>query len=78
MRSSVFHKLSAVAWVVLGLISYPLGWANSVALVWAASAYANAKTDWAAADASKTQEILDRLERIEGRACGCHCQCTKA
>ncbi len=60
-----FHRSRAILWAVLGLVSFPLGWANSVALVWAASVYANVLTDISAAEAADDRQILERLDRIE-------------
>ncbi len=60
-----FHRSRAILWAVLGVVSFPLGWANSVALVWAASVYANVLTDVGAAEAADDRQILERLDRIE-------------
>lgn len=60
-----FHRSRAILWVILGVASFPLGWANSVALVWAASVYANVLTDIGAAEAADDREVLARLDRIE-------------
>lgn len=70
-----FNRASGLAWVVLGIAAIPLGWANSVLLVWLASAYANAKTDWGAADASKADKILEAISELrkEVRSGVCHC-----
>lgn len=60
-----FHRSRAILWAILGIVSFPLGWANSVALVWAASVYANVLTDISAAEAADDREVLARLDRIE-------------
>jgi len=60
-----FHKARAVAWAVLGLVSFFMGWQNSVALVWGASVYANVVSDWTAGEAADDREIVERLRRIE-------------
>ncbi len=60
-----FHRSRAIVWALLGIVSFPLGWANSVALVWAASVYANVLTDVGAAEAADDRQILERLDRIE-------------
>lgn len=59
------HRGRAVLWAIAGVASFPLGWANSVALVWFASVYANVVSDWGAAEAADDREVLDRLDRIE-------------
>lgn len=59
-----FHRSRAIVWGVLGVISFALGWQNSVALVWAASLYANISTDWGAAEAADDRELLVELQRI--------------
>lgn len=60
-----FNWISAGLWLCFGIVSFPLGWANSVALVWIASVYANTKTDWGAAEAADDHAVLERLDRIE-------------
>lgn len=60
-----FARLRAAFWTLLGLASVPLGWANSVALVWAASVYANVASEVAAAEAADDHVVLDRLALIE-------------
>ncbi len=60
-----FHRSRAILWAILGLVSFPLGWANSVALVWAASVYANVAGDLGVAEAADDRQILERLDRIE-------------
>lgn len=60
-----FNWVSAGLWVILGIISFPFGWSNSVVMVWMASVYANTKTDWGAAEAADDKEVVERLDRIE-------------
>lgn len=62
-----FHRSRAVLWLLLGALSFTFGWQNSVALVWAASLYANIVSDWGAAEAADDREIVSRLRRIEGQ-----------
>lgn len=61
----LFHRCSAAFWGVLGLISFALGWQNSVAMVWLASVYANIKSDWGAAEAADDSAVTERLDRHE-------------
>lgn len=66
MRKRVwFHRARAIVWVIIGAASYPLGWANSVAVVWTASLYANIMTDWGAAEAADEHEVMDELAEIK-------------
>lgn len=60
-----FHRTRAILWAVVGVISFPLGWANSVVLVWIASVYANCLTDWGTAEAADDRALAERLDRIE-------------
>lgn len=73
----LLHRADAAFWVVLGAVSFPIGWANSVVLVWIASVYANVKSGWSAAEAADNREVLaelrrvcERLERIEASLAG--------
>lgn len=59
-----FHRSRALGWVIVGALSFPLGWANSVVLVWIASVYANVFTDWGAAEAADDRRVLDGLTAI--------------
>lgn len=58
-------RLRAAAWAVVGVISFPLGWAQSVVLVWIASVYANVASEMATGEAADDRALVDRLERIE-------------
>lgn len=64
-KKVALNKIMGIAWVLFGAIAFALGWQNSVALVWLASVYANAKTDWGTAEAADDRAILERLDRIE-------------
>jgi hypothetical protein len=68
MRRKVwFHRSRAILWAVIGAASFPLGWANSVVLVWIASVYANCLTDWGAGEAADDRALAERLDRIEAK-----------
>lgn len=60
-----WHRSRAIAWAIIGALSFPLGWANSVVLVWIASLYANVSTDWGTGEAADDREVVERLDRIE-------------
>lgn len=60
-----FHRSRAIAWAMVGIVSFPLGWASNIALIWCASLYANVFTDWGAGEAADDTAITDRLDRIE-------------
>ncbi|MCX5066638.1 hypothetical protein OOJ91_12190 [Micromonospora lupini] len=60
-----FHRSRAVVWMAVGALSFPLGWANSVVLVWVASLNANVVTDIGAAEAADDRNVTARLDRIE-------------
>jgi hypothetical protein len=62
-----FHRSRAVVWVIVGVISFPLGWANSVVLVWIASVYANISGDIGAAAAADDRAVIERLDRVDLR-----------
>lgn len=61
------HRSRAIAWVIIGALSFPLGYASSVTLVWIASLYANIASDWSSAEAADNREVLKILHRIEKR-----------
>lgn len=63
-RKVIFNKLSGVGWTLLGVLSFFMGWQNSVALVWIASVYANVKTDLGAAEAADDRKVLKELAAI--------------
>ncbi len=60
-----FHRARAILWGIVGVLSFPLGWANSVVLVWIASLYANVVSDVGAAEAADDRAVLEKLDRIE-------------
>jgi hypothetical protein len=60
-----FARVRAILWVVVGLVSFPLGWASSVVLVWIASVYANVAGEMATGEAADDKAVTDRLDRIE-------------
>jgi hypothetical protein len=60
-----FGRGRALVWLLLGLASFPLGWSDSVVLVWIASVYANIESSIASSEAADDREIRDRLDRIE-------------
>lgn len=60
-----FHRIRAVLWAIGGALAFPLGYANSVALVWFASVYANVFTDWGAAEAANDKAVQDHISRLE-------------
>ena len=62
-----FARLRALIWVALGVVSFPLGWANSVVLVWIASVYANVESGIAAGEAADNQEVMKQLARMEAK-----------
>jgi hypothetical protein len=64
-RKVWFHRARACGWVLFGVLSFVMGWANSVVLVWVASVYANALTDWGAGEAADDRQVTERLDRIE-------------
>lgn len=61
-RQVIFNKACAIGWAIFGGLSFLMGWQNSVALVWLASLYANAKTDWGTAEAADNTEVLEELK----------------
>lgn len=62
-----FHRSRAAAWALVGVLSFAYGWANSVALVWAASLYANIVSDWTAGEAADDRHIIDGMEALMGK-----------
>lgn len=62
-----FHRSRAAGWVLVGILSFVYGWANSVALVWAASLYANIVSDWTAAEATDDRHIIEEVEALMGK-----------
>lgn len=58
------YRVRAALWVIAGVVSFPLGWANSVALVWIASLYANVATDLSGAAAADNRELIKLLKEV--------------
>lgn len=59
-----FARLRALLWVVIGIVSFPLGWANSVVLVWIASVYANVESSIAAGEAADDEAVLTEVRAL--------------
>ncbi len=59
-----FARLRALAWEIVGVVSFPLGWANSVVLVWIASVYANVESGIAAGEAADDRAVLDAVNAL--------------
>lgn len=59
-----FHRSRAIVWAIVGVLSFPLGWANSVVLVWIASLYANVATDWGNGEAADNRELVQLLTEV--------------
>lgn len=59
-----FARLRALAWAVVGVVSFPLGWANSVVLVWIASVYANVASEVAAGEAADDEAVLTEVRAL--------------
>ncbi len=73
LRRVWFHRGRAILWAAFGALSLVTGWANSIALVWFASVYANVVSDWTAGEAADDREIIGRLDAIDAklaRLCG--------
>ena len=66
-RKVWLNKVSGIAWALFGALAFVLGWQNSVALVWLASVYANAKTDWGTAEAADDSKVLKRFDQQDER-----------
>lgn len=60
-----FHRARGICWGIFGLVSFIFGWQNNISLVWFASVYANALTDWGAGEAADDRELKAQLKRIE-------------
>lgn len=67
LRRVWFHRGRAIAWAAFGVLSFLTGWANSIALVWFASVYANVVSDWTAGEAADDREITVRLDAIDAK-----------
>lgn len=66
MRRKIWaHRALAAAWAAVGIVSFPLHWANSVVLVWIASVYANVASEMSTAEAADDRAVVDRIDRVE-------------
>lgn len=63
-RKVWLHRSRAIVWAIIGVLSFPLGWANSVVLVWIASLYANISTDYGNGEAADDRAVTERLDRM--------------
>lgn len=61
----LFGRIRAAIWLAIGLASFPLGWANSVVLVWIASFYANAESGFATAEGADDRDVIEKLARLQ-------------
>jgi hypothetical protein len=59
---TAFARARAIVWLALGVVSWPLGWMNSVALVWMASVYANVESGFATGEAADDGKVTKRLD----------------
>lgn len=59
-----FHRTRAIGWVLL-TVPAVLWWADSILLAILLSLYANAVSDWGAAEAADDSHVFDRIKRIE-------------
>lgn len=69
------YRGRAIVWAVAGVASFVFGWADSVALVWLASLYANVSTDLGAAEAADNRDVIERLEQLEQLVRDTACRC---
>lgn len=56
-----FGRVRALAWAAFGLLSFAMGWQNSVALVWMASVYANVEASVASSEAADDSVVMREL-----------------
>jgi len=73
-----FHRIRAGIWLLIGAVSFPLGWASNVAIVWVASVYANVVSDWGASEAADDREIVDGIKGLAEQAAAHHAALTEA
>lgn len=59
-----FHRIRAIAWVVLAVPAV-IWWADSILLAILLSLYANAVSDWGAAEAADDSVLLERIVHVE-------------
>lgn len=58
-------RFRALFWAALGVLSFPLGWASSVVLVWIASVYANVESGWGSGEAADDTAVTAQLDTIK-------------
>ena len=63
-RKIYFNKTTAILWVILGVVSFFVGWKDAVWFVVAASVYANVKADWSTAEAADDRELKELLRQL--------------
>lgn len=63
-KKIVLNKAAAIAWVVAGIMSFPLGWAYTIWFVVICSIWANVYSSWATAEAADDREMKDLLIHI--------------
>lgn len=63
-RKVWFGRARAAFWALLGLVSIPLGWSSSVALVWAASVYANVESGFATSEAADDRAVRGEVREL--------------
>jgi hypothetical protein len=59
------HRSRAIAWVVIGVVAFLVGWHEAIWLLWIASVYANVESAWTTGEAVDHRDITCRLDRIE-------------
>jgi hypothetical protein len=69
------YRARALCWALIGALSFPLGWSNSVALVWIASLYANIATDISGAASADDRAVLDAIDALRDDLQRHHCTC---
>jgi hypothetical protein len=58
----LFGRIRAVTWLIIGGLSFLLGWESSVILVWIASFYANAESGFATGEAADDSLVMKELK----------------
>lgn len=59
-----FGRIRAIIWLIVGAVSFVLGWQSSVALVWIASFYANAESGFATGEAADDRLVVSKLAEM--------------
>jgi hypothetical protein len=65
-RAVWFGRARAAFWVAAGAVAWLTGHADSVALVWWASVYANIESGMATATAADDREVLAEVRALRG------------